>query len=154
MRSFLLAAVAMVCVLQAQDFRATLNGRVTDPHDAPVAGALVSLRDVDKNETLRQTADAEGNYVFPLISPGSYELTVTHPGFKGYKRAGLTLSVNQAATVDLKMELGSTSEQVTVTSDLPLLELSSGDRGGLVDGKTTSEMPLNPRNPSIMSHIT
>ncbi len=140
-------------MLPAQDFRATLSGRITDPHNAAIAGAVVSLRDVEKNETLRQTTDHEGNYVFALIQPGNYELTAAHPGFKNYKRSGLTLNVNQAARLDVKLELGSTSEQVTVTADVSLLESSSGDRGGLVDGKTIAEMPLNGRNPFMLAGL-
>src|SRR5260370_21736588 len=153
MRIPCLAPVLLGCVLQAQDFRATLTGRVTDAQDGAVAGEQVSLRDVEKGETLRQKTDAEGNYVFSLITPGICELTAGHPGFKQYKRTGLTLSVNQAATVDLKLELGSTSDQVTVTSDVPLLDLSSGDLGGLIDGKTISEMPLNGRNPFMLASL-
>src|SRR6516165_5947658 len=138
--------LALACVLSGQDFRATLNGRVTDPHNAPVTAVVVALRDVDKNETIHQTTGQDGNYIFTLVSPGNYELTVSHPGFKVYRRTGLTLNVNQLATVDVKLELGSTNEKITVTADVPMLELASGDRGGLVDGKTIAEMPLNGRN--------
>ena len=145
---FLLAAPAW-----AQDFRATLNGRVTDPQGAPVAGAVITLRDVEKNESHRNIAGHDGNYVFQLVQPGEYELKVTHPGFKTMTRAGLTLSVNQAATVDLKLEIGAVSDQITVTADVDVLELSSGDRGGLIDGKTISEMPLNGRNPFMLASL-
>jgi hypothetical protein len=55
--------------------------------------------------------------------------------------------------LDLQLELGSTSDQVTVTADISQLELSSGDRGGLVDGKTISEMPLNGRNPFMLASL-
>ena len=98
MRVAYLTPLLLVPMLSAQDFRATLNGRVTDPHNAAIAGAVVLLRDVEKSETLRQTTDHEGNYVFTLIQPGNYELTVTHPGFKNHKRSGLTLNVNQTPT--------------------------------------------------------
>jgi hypothetical protein len=137
----------------AQDFRASLNGRINDPQGAPVAGAMVELRDVEKNEIQRQTVRTDGNYVFPLVQPGTYELKVSHPGFKTVTRSGLTLSVNQSATVDLALEIGAVSEQVTVTADVDVLDLSSGDRGGVVDGKTISEMPLNGRNPFMLSSL-
>ncbi|MBY0503014.1 MAG: carboxypeptidase-like regulatory domain-containing protein [Bryobacteraceae bacterium] len=148
---WLLLAVAQG--VSAQDFRATLNGRITDPQKAGVAGARVLLRDAAKNETLRQTADRDGNYVFLLVQPGTYELSASHPGFKNSRRDELTLNVNQSATVDLQLEIGSTTEQVTVTADVPLLDLSSGDRGGVIDGKTISEMPLNGRNPFMLSSL-
>ena len=145
--------VALACSLAAQDFRATLNGRITDAQKAALAGARMVLRDAAKNESLVQMADREGNYVFPLIQPGTYELSASHPGFKSSRRGDLTLHVNQVATVDLQLEIGSTSEQVTVTTDLPLLDVSSGDRGGVIDGKTISEMPLNGRNPFMLASL-
>ncbi len=151
-KSLLLLAVS-AAALSAQDFRATLNGRISDPQGAPVSGASVELRDVDKNETHRQSVRADGNYVFQLVQPGTYELKVSHPGFKTVTRSGLTLSVNQAATVDLALEIGAVSEQVTVTADVDVLDLNSGDRGGVVDGKTISEMPLNGRNPFMLSSL-
>jgi hypothetical protein len=146
--------VCLICTgAFAQDFRATLTGRVTDPLGAAVHGAQVFLRDVEKNETQRQSVGSDGNYAFPLVSPGTYELKVTHEGFKSYVRSGLTLNVNQTATVDVKLELGAVSDQITVTADVEILELSSGDRGGLVDGKTISEMPLNGRNPFMLASL-
>lgn len=140
-------------VALGQDFRATLTGRVSDPLGAAVAGAQVFLRDVERNETQRQSVGGDGNYLFALVSPGNYELKVTHDGFKAHTRAGLTLNVNQTATVDVKLELGTVSDQITVTADVEILELSSGDRGGLIDGKTISEMPLNGRNPFMLASL-
>lgn len=136
-----------------QDFRASLTGRVTDPQGAPVSGARVELRDVDTNERHTQGAQNDGNFVFQLVQPGTYELKVVHPGFKTVTRSGLTLNVNQAATVDVTLEIGAVTEQVTVTADVDLLDLASGDRGGVVDGKTISEMPLNGRNPFMLASL-
>lgn len=149
----LLVVTAMFGSIAAQDFRATLNGRVTDAHKAAVAGARVVLRDPAKNETQIQTAGKEGNYVFLLIEPGLYEVTVTHEGFKSVRRNGVTLNVNQSATIDFQLEVGSTSDQVMVTAELPLLDQSSGDRGSVIDGKTIAEMPLNGRNPFMLSAL-
>ncbi|MDQ6678105.1 MAG: carboxypeptidase regulatory-like domain-containing protein [Acidobacteriota bacterium] len=151
MRALLL--VVLPCIVCAQDFRASLNGRITDAQGAAAAGALIALRDVEKNETQHQTADREGNYIYPLVAPGSYELKVSHPGFKTATRSGMTLNVNQAATVDVTLDIGSVNDQVVVTADVPLLDLASGDRGGLIDGKTIAEMPLNGRNPFMLASL-
>lgn len=137
----------------AQDFRATLTGRVEDPHRAHIIGAAVGLRDTEKNITQRQTTDKDGNYIFAFVQPGSYEVTVTHSGFKAFKQSGITLSVNQQATLNVSLEVGSVTEQITVTAEVALLDLSNGDRGGVVDGKTISEMPLNGRNPFMLSSL-
>src|SRR5258708_38501574 len=108
-------------LVQAQEFRASLNGRITDAQGSAVAGAVIALRDADKNETKHQTADHEGNYIFPLVAPGNYELKVTHPGFKASLRSGMTLNVNPAATLDITLELGSDNEQISGSADLPQL---------------------------------
>jgi hypothetical protein len=141
------------CLVYAQEFRASLTGRIRDAHGAAVTGAQLSLRDIDKNETIHQTADHEGNYTYPLVAPGNYELKVTHPGFKSFLRSGMTLTVNQAATLDISLEIGSVNEQISVTADLEQLDLASGDRGGLIDGKTIAEMPLNGRNPFMLASL-
>jgi len=151
MRSLLLALLP--CVLGAQEFRATLNGRITDAQGGAVAGAFVVLRDVERNESQHQRADREGNFNYPLVTPGNYELQISHPGFKLSTRSGLTLNVNQAATVNVTLEIGSVNEQVSVSADVPLLDLASGDRGGLIDGKTIAEMPLNGRNPFMLASL-
>ncbi|MDQ6701591.1 MAG: hypothetical protein M3Z36_15540, partial [Acidobacteriota bacterium] len=83
----------------------------------------------------------------------TYEIHADHPGFKTYIRKGLTLSTNQTLTLDLTLTLGSVTEQVTVTADSPLLEISSGDRGGVIDEQTIKEMPLNGRNPFMLSML-
>lgn len=152
MRSLYLFFV-LAAVLAGQDFRATLNGRVTDPHGAAVPGAVVLLRNTEQNETVRHVADKEGNYVFSLVQPGEYELKVSHPGFKTLTRTGITLNVNQSATADVSLEVGQVSDQISVTADVGVLDLASGDRGGLIDGKTISEMPLNGRNPFMLASL-
>ena len=137
----------------AQEFRATLSGRISDPAGAPVASASVVLRNVENNETVHRQANDQGDYLFALINPGEYELRVEHPGFKAVTRRGITLSVARSASLDVALELGSTTERVTVTAEVSLLDTESGDRGGLIDGQTIREMPLNGRNPFMLGAL-
>ncbi len=137
----------------AQEFRATLSGRILDPQGAPIAKARTRLQNIETNETAAAETDSRGNYTFALIKPGEYALRAEHPGFKTTLREGIALSVNQSASIDITLELGATSEQVTVTGEVPLLDLSSGDRGGIIDEQTLREMPLNGRNPFMLSML-
>ena len=137
----------------AQEFRATLTGRVLDPSNAPIAGASVALINIETTENFTVKTAARGDYTFALMKPGNYEIRAEHEGFKAFVRRGLKLEVNQTATLDLKLQLGAVSETVTVTDESPLLETSSADRGGVIDEQTIREMPLNGRNPFMLSML-
>jgi hypothetical protein len=143
----------LAATLMAQEFRATLTGRVADPAGAPVAASKVILTNDGTAERYLSTSDHQGNYTFVLIRPGSYQIEVQAAGFKSYLRKGLTLSVNQAATLDVALELGAVNETITVTAETPLLETASADRGGVIDEKLIKEMPLNGRNPFMLSML-
>lgn len=142
----------------AQEFRATLTGRVTDPQNLTVAEASVQVRNVDTSEISTAKTDSHGNFSIPFLRPGSYTITVSHAGFRQYAQQGITLEVAQTAFLPIRLQLGSDTQTVTVTSEAPLLESSTADRGGVVDTQSVSELPLNARNPfmlgSMMSGVT
>lgn len=138
--------------LAAQEFRATLVGRVTDPSDAPVAGAAISVRNEGTNETHKAKTDSRGNYTVPFLAPAQYSVTVSAAGFRPTGRKELGLSMAQATTVDFKLVLGAVSQEVTVSAEAPLLEHAS-DRGGVVDAEAVTEYPLNGRNPFMLAML-
>lgn len=140
-------------LLPAQDFRATLTGRVTDPSSASVPRAEVIATNVETNgETVAQS-DERGDYTVPLLRPGRYHVTVTAPGFKQYIREGVSLSVGQAATLDIRLEVGEISERVTVSAEVPLLETANSSRGAVIDNEQVSTLPLNGRNPFMLAVV-
>src|SRR5689334_1970757 len=122
--SFALAAP----ILLAQEFRATLAGRVLDAGGAAIPGAKVRVTNTATGEFREAVTDHEGNYEFPLLNPSTYSVRAEAQGFKTAVKEALPLSVNQSATLDLKLEIGSMSTQVSVTADAPLLEDANGDR--------------------------
>jgi hypothetical protein len=137
----------------SQEFRATLTGRLTDPTSAPIAAGTLVLINTDTAERFPTKATERGDYTFALMKPGNYEMRVEHDGFKAFVRRGIRLEVNQSATLDVTLQLGSVSETVTVTDEAPLLEASTADRGGVIDEQTIKEMPLNGRNPFMLSML-
>lgn len=139
--------------LLAQEFRATLNGRVLDPSNTPVAGASVVIRHTGTNASYRAQTDAGGNYTAAFLPPGGYTVTVELEGFKKAVREGISLSLGQAATLDFRLELGAVAQEVTVTAETPLLEQANADRGGLIDEESIKEYPLNTRNPLMLSGL-
>jgi hypothetical protein len=97
--------------------------------------------------------DSAGQYTVPFLQPGTYTVTVEARGFKKVVREGLSLSVGDTVGMDITLEVGAVTEQLTVTAEAPLLETAKADRGTLVDQQTVAEMPLNGRNPFMLAKI-
>src|SRR5438105_7171780 len=148
----------VTAITGAQEFRATLTGRVTDPQNLTIAEATVQVRNVSTGEVSSANTDSHGNFSIPFLRPGTYTVTVLHPGFRQYTQQGVTLEVAQTASLSVQLELGAETQSVTVTAEAPLLETSTADRGGVVDTQRVSELPLNARNPfmlgGMMSGVT
>lgn len=132
--------------IEAQDFRATIGGRIVDPAGASVPGAQISAVNVETNAATRTTSTESGDYVIPALSPGSYRIEVEQAGFKKFVQEGLTLQVQERPTIDITLQPGDVEETVTVTSDASPLEASTGSRGEVISGRTLVDLPLNGRN--------
>jgi hypothetical protein len=138
----------------AQEFRATLTGRVTDPSNAAIPNAVVQIRNAGTNEIATSTTDNQGNYTIPFLKPGTYNLSAEVAGFKKVTQESLTLNVGQTATINLPMEVGAVTDTVTVTGEVPVLETANADRGLVIDEQRVREFPLNARNPFMLSLLT
>ncbi len=114
---------------RAQEFRGTILGQITDPSGAPVAGAAVEVQNVDTNALSRAASNEVGNYQAPYLLPGNYTVRVEHPGFKRIERQGIRVSTNTQVTLNFTLELGATTETLTVTASTPLLSTAGADLG-------------------------
>src|SRR5947207_8141332 len=90
-----LGLAAMAALVHAQEFRATLTGRVLDSAGSPVAGARVRVTNAATEESRDAVTDGQGNYLVPLLNPSTYAVKAEAPGFKTAIREGLQLTVNQ-----------------------------------------------------------
>jgi len=106
----------------AQSDRGTITGTVGDPAGAVVAGAPIEARNVETGAVYQAATSTTGNYTIAQLPAGTYELTVTVPGFKKYTRQGLTIQVAQVLRVDVGLEVGAASESVTVNEAAALLK--------------------------------
>ena len=150
--------VCVLCLLVprlglGQTAQATLTGRVLDSTSAAVPRVNVDVINVETNQAVRVMTDGVGSYTAPFLRPGSYSVSVEAPGFKKVSRSGLALGVNQVITLDITLEVGSVTEQVTITAEAPLLETSNADRGGVIDEKRVHELPINGRNPFMLGRL-
>src|ERR1017187_2179105 len=131
----------------AQEVTATVSGRVTDSSGAVVPGVSVEVKNTQTNQVISAKTDASGNYVAPYLHPGTYDITAEATGFKKFIQTGLVLSVNQAATLDIGLQLGTVNEEVTVSAQALMLDVANADRGTVMDTNSVDELPLNARNP-------
>jgi hypothetical protein len=101
-----------------------LPGR--DPAGAVVANAAVEVRNVDTGTVYQAGSSTTGYYTLAQMPAGTYELTVTVPGFKKFVRPGIIVPVAQIVRVDAILEVGASTESVTVEAAAPLLKTESG----------------------------
>lgn len=129
----------------AQASAARVSVVVTDPGGASVTQARVRIANVDTGVESIAAASTGGTYIFPVLSPGRYELYVESSGFKRYTRSDLTLETGQVLTLPVTLELGAISESVVVSAETPLLQTDTADISTLVENKTIENMPLATR---------
>jgi len=135
-----------------QEFRATIAGTVTDPSGLVLPGAAATALNVQTNETATSVTTAAGLYTIPFLSPGRYVIAVEMPGFKIYTSSPIELSVGQTATLNVKLEIGDVAETVMVLAEVT--DSSKADRGMVMDNTRVTELPLNARNPFMLSTLS
>ncbi len=143
----LFAALILPVGTFAQEFRGTLTGKVTDPSGASVAKAAVVVIKSDTNSKFETVTNTEGLYTFPLLTPGSYQLTVESGGFKKYSQTGIQVGSDTRVGQDVTLSVGSASESITVTSDAPQLESVSASAGQVITTHEVESLPVNGRAP-------
>jgi Carboxypeptidase regulatory-like domain len=132
---------------EAQVSTGTISGTVKDSSGAAVPQARVVARSVETGQERVVGTDAVGIYAIPDLQAGQYSIIVSHDGFKTTTLPNIELQVAQRATLDPVLQVGSVSEQVTVsTATAPLLNTQTSSLGQVVDTKTVATMPLNGRN--------
>lgn len=142
-RSLFLVA-ALGGAVFAQSDRGTITGTISDPAGAAVAGAAVEAKNIDSGATYPVASSATGNYTIGSLPVGTYEMTVTVPGFKKFVRQGLTIQVAQTLRIDVNLEVGNATESVTVSAEAPLLKTESGELSQNVAMDRLDNLPLLP----------
>ncbi len=130
----------------AQQVTAAIQGQVLDPSGAPVPGATVTAKDVDRGTTVTGTTNAEGIYTLPRVPIGRYDIRAEAKGFQTAVNPTVTLEMNQIARIDFNMRIGQMTETVEVTTAAPLLQTENTMVGTIIDAKTNEALPLATRN--------
>ncbi len=139
--------------LFAQSYQGGIRGAVSDQQGAVMAGAKVTLLEDATGITKSGLSNDSGGYDFAALNPSTYTLLAEKPGFKKFERKNIVLGTSQEVTVDVKLEIGSVSESVLVTEEIPLIEVSNASQGQVLDNKKLVELPNLGRNPFMMSKL-
>lgn len=137
-------ALVTLLTLFAQT-QSRLSGLVTDDSGAVVVGAKVTVRNVQTGVTNETSTTEAGNYQFPALIPGSYEVSVELTGFKKVVQGGITLETGITRTVDLRLTVGAVTDTVEVKAQAALLESETSSVGQLIERKSVLNMPLESR---------
>ena len=153
-RNSLLSALAAISLFagaaRAQFTNANLGGTVTDPSDAPIAQATVTAINTDTGLQKTTTTDNRGVYSFLALPVGQYRLNVEMTGFSRYAQSGITLMADQSARADVKLQIGSVSEQVHVSANADMVTTDTAMVGQPIDQKRIIDLPLNGRQPQTL----
>lgn len=139
------ALLPLFPVAEAQTATGQVNGTITDTTGGIVPDASVRLTNqVTGIETVRSTNDS-GGFVFVNVPPGPYRLRVSKSGFKEAE-SSITVAVSQSVTLDIKLDVGSVSESVNVTSETNLVQTTTTELGTVIGQRVVHDLPLNGRN--------
>lgn len=141
-------------LVSGQTPTASVVGRVVDASGAVIPGVSVKVVQLETNQAFARVTDAAGDFTVPYLTPGKYIMEAKGAGFRAHKQAEFVLTVNQTLRFDIQMEVGATSESVTVTDTPTPLTTESGARGDVTTNQELTEMPLAGRNFSDLAYLT
>ncbi len=150
---FLLIALLVPAVVQAQDARGTVLGRVLDASGAAVAGAEVRIINDNTGVPVAAKTNDAGNYVIPYLLPGNYTISCEVAGFKKYVRAGIQVRITDRVEVNIELQVGAAQETIEVTATTPLLSTADASLGQVVDEQRILDLPLFAGNALDLVHL-
>src|SRR4051812_25066149 len=122
-----IALVAAAPPASAQALYGAIVGTINDQSGAPVPGATVTATNAGTGLKVEAATDPDGNYTFRNLQPGVYDITAALSGFKELKKTGVRVSAGNPIREDLKLEVGTVSEAVTVSAESTLLQTEKAD---------------------------
>jgi len=136
-----------------QDYRGRVEGLVSDPSQAIIPGATVTLLNVNTGvQTVRQSS-ATGLYLFDLLDPGTYSLTIEAPGFGKFTQQNIVVQTRGDVTVNATLTPGTLQESITVNETPVDVQFNSSNRDLTIDSKMATEIPRFDRNPFKLTLI-
>ena len=149
-----LLLVVLACAAQAQVEQGRFVGQVTDPQGAVIAGASVKLTNLGTNIVQSAITNNTGEYVITPVPTGQYILSISAPGFATTTTSSIEVQVGQIVREDLKLNIGSSTQTVEVTTAAPLLTTDTATVGQVITNKQLTGLPLNGRGFYQLAELT
>src|ERR1700690_186859 len=156
MLTFILALVLLNAIPAAwsQEVTAAVVGTVSDPSGAPIKGAIVTARDVERGTVWTAETNDSGDFTILRLPVGSYTAEATASGFERTVYPSFTLVLNQTARLEFKMKVGQVSETVEVTGAAPILQTQDAQVGTVINNVVSENVPLLTRNYGELTLLT
>jgi hypothetical protein len=132
--------------LFAQTTSTTILGRVTDATGAVLQGAAVTALNTRTGVKRDTVTSSSGDYTFPLLDVGLYDVTVTVPSFRAETRQNIVLEINEKVRADFVLALGEATETVEVSAETAILRTDDATLGQTIEERRVLELPLNNRS--------
>ncbi len=141
------AAVALAASAYGQGLTGSISGTITDPSGSPLPGAELTVTNVQTSQARQTTADANGDFVFTQLLPGTFKLAVSAKGFKRYEQNEIILTATERVVLKrIELQLGDLTQTVEVQAETARLQTQSAERSGLISLDQTQNVPLKGRD--------
>jgi hypothetical protein len=138
----------------AQEVRAAIGGRVTDPQGSVVAGAAVTVISEDTGVKFETRTNTLGIWTIEFLIPAHYRFTISAAGFKNSERTGIDLQTADVKQIDVELVLGNASQTVEVTAETPLVDTTSAVSGTVVTSEQILDMPSSSHVVSMLALLS
>jgi hypothetical protein len=139
----------------AQRDLGTLVGTVTDPSNAVVVGAKVTITEVGTGEVYSLVTSSAGDFVRPALKPSTYNVSVSAPGFKTAEQKDILVQAGERTGVNLTLAIGDAGQTIEVAATAPLLQTESTQVGAAIDSKSLTDLPLGgQRNFAYLARLS
>jgi len=143
----ILFVLSLAVVAQAQTFRGTILGTVTDSSGLAVAGATVTVKNIETGLVRTSQTTADGSYTVTELPIGTYTVTISQSGFQTSVTSDVAVNVSGERRVDIALKPGQVSERVEVSgAELPQVETTTNELGGVLTSQTVQDIPVNGRD--------
>jgi hypothetical protein len=144
--ALLFATLGGTCWAQISSSTGAIQGSATDPQNAAIPGARVTLTNVGTGASTETTTQPDGTFIFPLLAPGQYKIRIQADGFETAEIDGVTVDVTRVTTANAKLKLGQVTTVATVSEAAATVDTRTATTGDVVTGTQIRNIPLPTRN--------
>jgi hypothetical protein len=145
--------LAVTGLMSAQEYRGTISGAALDPSGAAVAGAKVTVLEIQTNTKTQTVTESTGQYTAPFLLPGDYQITVQMQGFREAVQKGIHLGAGEHPVIDIKLAVGEATQTVEVTANAPMINSENASVGNAITTKEVENLPLNGGSSLMLAQL-